>query len=190
VAEDDDERDVQHPDAELQRAEDAGVDDVAGRADDEEVAQPHVEDDLGGDPGVGAAEEDGQRPLPVGRDCAGGRRPGWGGSAAPRPNRALPAASSDQGLRRGGGPPYEGRPPRAAPRAAVTGPTCGDAHGQRLERLGEEVVALVVDHDEGREVLDLDLPDRLHAELGYSSTSTLLMQSWASRAAGPPIEPR
>ena len=25
---------------------------------------------------------------------------------------------------------------------------------------------------------------------GYSSTSTLLMQSWASRAAGPPIEPR
>ena len=25
---------------------------------------------------------------------------------------------------------------------------------------------------------------------GYSSTSTDLMQSWASRAAGPPIEPR
>src|SRR5690606_30038358 len=25
---------------------------------------------------------------------------------------------------------------------------------------------------------------------GYSTTSTLLMQSWASRAAGPPIEPR
>src|ERR1041384_7480698 len=30
----------------------------------------------------------------------------------------------------------------------------------------EEVVALVVDDDEGREVLDLDAPDRLHAELG------------------------
>src|SRR5690606_36215703 len=30
----------------------------------------------------------------------------------------------------------------------------------------EEVVALVVDDDEGREVADLDLPDRLHAELG------------------------
>src|SRR6185369_12532023 len=33
-------------------------------------------------------------------------------------------------------------------------------------QLLEEVIALVVDDDEGREVLDLDLPDRLHAELG------------------------
>src|SRR3954454_1943399 len=33
-------------------------------------------------------------------------------------------------------------------------------------QLAEEVVALVVDDDEGGEVLDLDLPDRLHAELG------------------------
>ena len=32
--------------------------------------------------------------------------------------------------------------------------------------LGEEVVALVVDDDEGRKVLDLDLPDRLHPQLG------------------------
>src|SRR5438105_3179224 len=31
---------------------------------------------------------------------------------------------------------------------------------------GEEVVALVVDDDEGREVDDLDLPHCLHAELG------------------------
>src|SRR6185437_8539893 len=30
----------------------------------------------------------------------------------------------------------------------------------------EKIIALVVDDDEGREVLDLDLPDRLHAELG------------------------
>src|SRR3954451_3977378 len=30
----------------------------------------------------------------------------------------------------------------------------------------EEVVALVVDDDEGGKVLDLDAPDRLHAELG------------------------
>src|SRR5258708_3365172 len=39
----------------------------------------------------------------------------------------------------------------------------------RERRLGgrvlEEVVALVVDDDERREVLDLDLPDGLHAEL-------------------------
>src|SRR3954454_4322824 len=36
----------------------------------------------------------------------------------------------------------------------------------RAGGVGEEVVALVVDDDEGGEVLDLDLPDRLHAELG------------------------
>src|SRR5262249_33913324 len=30
----------------------------------------------------------------------------------------------------------------------------------------EEVVALVVDHDEGREIFHLDPPDRLHAEPG------------------------
>lgn len=34
-----------------------------------------------------------------------------------------------------------------------------------LEESGEEVVALVVDDDKGGEVLDLDLPDGLHAEL-------------------------
>ena len=33
-----------------------------------------------------------------------------------------------------------------------------------LEQVRVEVVALVVDHDEGGEVLDLDAPDRLHAE--------------------------
>src|SRR5262249_46292063 len=30
----------------------------------------------------------------------------------------------------------------------------------------EEVIAFVVDHDEGREIFPLDPPDRLHAELG------------------------
>src|SRR5690606_10782463 len=42
------------------------------------------------------------------------------------------------------------------------------AHAQRdgLLGFGEEVVALVVDDDEGREVLDLDLPHRFHAQLG------------------------
>ena len=58
-------------------------------------------------------------------------------------------------------------------------------------KLGEEVVALVVDDDESREVFDLDSPDRFHAEFfGYSTTSTLVMQSCAKRAAGPPMEPR
>ena len=63
VAEHDDQRAVEHADAELERAEHAGVDDVAGGAHDEQVAQALVEDDLGGDPGVGAAEEDRERVL-------------------------------------------------------------------------------------------------------------------------------
>ena len=64
-------------------------------------------------------------------------------------------------------------------------------HGDGAGGVGEEVVALVVDDDERREVLDLDLPDRLHAELGVlEHLLTDWMQSCASRAAGPPIEPR
>src|SRR5262249_25749581 len=38
----------------------------------------------------------------------------------------------------------------------------------------EEVVAFVVDDDEGGEILDLDLPDRLHAELGIFEHVDLL----------------
>src|SRR5882724_12463022 len=33
-------------------------------------------------------------------------------------------------------------------------------------QLLEKVIALVVDDDEGREILDLDAPDRFHAEFG------------------------
>src|SRR3981081_3664446 len=33
-------------------------------------------------------------------------------------------------------------------------------------QFAEKIVALVVGDDEGREVLDLDAPDRFHAELG------------------------
>src|SRR5260370_10762040 len=36
----------------------------------------------------------------------------------------------------------------------------------RSRQGGIEVVALVVDHDEGREIDDLDAPDRFHPELG------------------------
>src|SRR5690348_7312007 len=50
----------------------------------------------------------------------------------------------------------------AGMRPAPPGAACASAEVQLLE----EVIALVVDDDEGGEVLDLDLPDRLHAELG------------------------
>src|SRR4030081_534189 len=38
----------------------------------------------------------------------------------------------------------------------------------------EEIIALVVDDDEGRKVLDLDAPDRFHAELGIFHHPDLL----------------
>src|ERR1700742_127571 len=63
-------------------------------------------------------------------------------------------------------------------RPAMTRPVIGGMSGpyqrlgvaadgqQRPGRLGEEIVPLVVHDDEGGEVPDLDLPHRLHAQLG------------------------
>lgn len=48
---------------EHQGAEHAGVDDMAGRSHDEEVAETLVEDDFGRHSRVRAAEEDGEWPL-------------------------------------------------------------------------------------------------------------------------------
>ena len=83
----------------------------------------------------------------------------------------------------GGASAADAVPPRRRP-----GGSAGDR--DRAGDLGEEVVALVVDHDEGREVLHLDLPHRLHAQLRVLQHLDLWMQSLARRAAGPPIEPR
>ena len=63
VAEHDDERNVEHADGVLERAEHRVGDDLAGVAHDEQVAEALVEDDLGREPGVAAAEERGVRPL-------------------------------------------------------------------------------------------------------------------------------
>src|SRR5205823_10270668 len=38
----------------------------------------------------------------------------------------------------------------------------------------EKIIALVIDHDECRKILDLDAPDRLHAELGIFHRLDLL----------------
>ena len=54
----------------------------------------------------------------------------------------------------------------------------------------EEIVAFVIDQDEGGEVHDFDLPDRFHPSSSNSTTSTLRMFSLARIAAGPPILPR
>ena len=72
VAEYHDERDVQDGDAELDGPQHAGVDDMPCRTHDEEVAKTSVEDDLGRDPGVGAAEEDGEWRLALGQAVAAG----------------------------------------------------------------------------------------------------------------------
>ena len=55
--------------------------------------------------------------------------------------------------------------------------------------LGKKVVAVVVDNDERREILDIDFATAVPSS-GKSTTSTLLMLFFANTAAGPPIEPR
>jgi hypothetical protein len=72
VAEDDDERNVEEGDAELDGAEHARVDDVACGTDHEEVAESSVEDDLGSDTRVRAAEEDGEWRLAFGQAVTAG----------------------------------------------------------------------------------------------------------------------
>ena len=95
-------------------------------------------------------------------------------------------ASRDEGTSSGpfvGG--QDGRVVRIRHQRIVTGIECS------ARTCGEEVVALVVDDDEGGEVLDLDPPDRLHAELGVLEHLDLAdAVLGARRAAGPPIEPR
>ena len=62
-----DQRHVQHRDRVFDRAEHCGIDDVARGAHDEHVAKPLIEDDLGGDAAVRAAEHHGGRLLPRGQ---------------------------------------------------------------------------------------------------------------------------
>ena len=156
---------------------------------DEEVAEPHVEDDLRGDPGVGAAEEDGERPLAARRARAGGRRPGWGAEWFPLTNRALPAASSAHASAG-----VDAR--RTVTSAAVA---LGRAHSPGLVLMlmasGLRVSAKKslplssTTMNAGKSSTSIFQTASMPSS-GYSSTSTCLMQSWASRAAGPPIEPR
>ena len=49
VSEHDDQRSIEHRDAVLDGAQNSGIDDVAGGANDEHVAEALIEDDLGGD---------------------------------------------------------------------------------------------------------------------------------------------
>src|SRR6185369_15212305 len=51
-------------------------------------------------------------------------------------------------------------------RVTMPPPDCSGFWRLRRRARPEEVVALVVDQDERREVFDFDLPDRLHAEVG------------------------
>ena len=63
MAQDHDQGHAEDADAVLQRAEHGVVEHMAGRADHEGVAEAQVEDDFGRQPGVGAAEDDGERVL-------------------------------------------------------------------------------------------------------------------------------
>ena len=66
MAEHDDEPRVELLGRELDAADLRRRDDVAGDADDEQVAEPLIEDDLGRHARVGAAEHDRERLLPLG----------------------------------------------------------------------------------------------------------------------------
>ena len=57
MTEHDDEGDVEHGDRVFDGPQHRRVDDVAGGADDEHVTEALVEDDLSGDPAVGASED-------------------------------------------------------------------------------------------------------------------------------------
>src|SRR5262249_38600560 len=57
---------------------------------------------------------------------------------------------------------------------ACAGTTAACAGALPQIQLLEEIVALVVDDDEGGEILHLDPPDRLHAELGIFENLDLL----------------
>ena len=81
-----------------------------------------------------------------------------------------------------------GRPLLLSSSASATPAPSAEADGGA--HLGEEVVALVVDDDEGGEVLDVDLPDGLHAELGVLEDLDLLDAVLGQPGRGPPIEPR
>ena len=54
----------------------------------------------------------------------------------------------------------------------------------------EEIISLVVDDDEGREILDLDAPDRFHAEFGIFHHLNLLDAVLGEVRRRSPIEPR
>ena len=66
VAEHEDQRHLEHGDRVLERADDGVGDDLPGVAHDEQVAEPLVEDDLGREARVAAAEQRGVRRLGLG----------------------------------------------------------------------------------------------------------------------------
>ena len=63
MGQDDDQRHLEDGDRVFQACDDRLAHDLAGVADDEEIAQTQVEDDLGGEAGVGAAEQRRDRML-------------------------------------------------------------------------------------------------------------------------------
>jgi len=72
VTDDDNKTDVQVLDGVLDAAEHMIVEDVAGVAQDEQIAEPLVEVELRGEARIGAREDDGKRRLAVGEGGAAG----------------------------------------------------------------------------------------------------------------------
>src|SRR5438309_10370678 len=85
-------------------------------------------------------------------------------------------------------PPSHPEPAATFRSGSLAGWADGDRRSHRTQRLGEEVVALVIDNDEGGELLHLDPPDGLHSQLGVLQDVDLadaLLRQARRRAADP-----
>src|SRR5262245_48433518 len=77
VAKDHEQRCLQMAAGVLQTARDLWREHVAGHADDEQLAEPGVEDQFGGHARITAAQDGRKRPLSSGEICQGLTRYGW-----------------------------------------------------------------------------------------------------------------
>jgi len=158
VPEDDHERYVQDGHTELDGAQHARVNDVPCGTHDEEVAQAAIEDDLRSHPRVGTSKKTANGAWPSVKLLR--RAASWLGClCCPATKTIIAAGQLAQACPGGQGPAGRSGQVRSQPRSL------GDTHRQWLGCFGVEVVALVVHHDERREVLDVNLPDCLHAKL-------------------------
>src|SRR5438876_4224045 len=98
----------------------------------------------------------------------GGATPRTAATISPPYRRTKESQAAFSPRSRTSGKPFSANQPASAPRASAKPASARSGQGS------EEVIALVVDDNEGRKIDDLDAPDRLHAELGIFDQLDLL----------------